>query len=216
MNTEQLLRDQIHTLTREHRVTYTDPETGAVSYPTQVSLFDQLRQEQASGARNTGNSGSGSRSPIAIQAVMLWSEIRDTLNTRHILIQGTDRPDIAPEYKLHAWHVHTLADTTGDAQKNCLRTAAGWAQAIESLINPVRRIEIVGVCPVDECRASHAWTWNEDEWVRNTAITATGLEAQCGACGMKWDADTLHDLPALMEAAAAAVTAAQVNASVPA
>jgi hypothetical protein len=211
MNTEQLLRDHVHALTREHRVTYTDPETGAVTYPSQMSYFDQLRLEQGSGSRNSGASGSGSRSPIAIQAMMLWTEIRETLNTRYILVQGNDRPDVEPESKLHAWHVHTLADTTGEAQKNCLRSVAGWVQAIESLIRPVRRIEVVGTCPVEGCHATHAWTWAEDEWVRNTAITAAGLEAQCGACGTQWDGVALQELPGLMETAARAAAEAEAS-----
>ncbi|MBE0009584.1 MULTISPECIES: hypothetical protein [unclassified Arthrobacter] len=200
--TEQLLNDHIHRLTREHRVTYTDPETGTTSYPTEMSLFDQLRLEQASGRRSTGGSGSGSRSPIAIQAMILWNEIREALNTRHIQHTAADEPEVSHESKLQKWGVRALADPTGAAQENCLRTAVGWANAISNLISPVRKIEIVGTCPVDGCHATHAWTWNEDEWIRNTAITAAGVQAHCGACGTIWAGAELHSLPALMEAAA--------------
>ncbi|WP_458116989.1 DUF7341 domain-containing protein [Arthrobacter sp. D2-10] len=202
ISAERLLVDHIHQLTREHKASHTDTDTGIVSYPSEMSLFDQLRLEQASGRRNTGGTGSGSRSPIAVQAVILWSEIRETLNTRHIQITGTDVPGLPPETKLQKWGMHALADPAGKEQTDCLRSVAGWVQAIRNLINPVHRIEVVGTCPVPECLSTHAWTWDEDEWVRNTAITAAGLEAQCGACGSVWAGPDLRELPALMEAAA--------------
>lgn len=101
----QNLNDQVHQLTRPHRTTYIDPERGSVTYRTEVALFEQLRQEQASGNRAGGGgaSGSGSRSPVAIQALMLWMEIHETLNTRHVAITGRDDHSLAPEAKLQKW-----------------------------------------------------------------------------------------------------------------
>lgn len=187
------LNATVHRLTRDHKTTFIDPHAGAVSYPTVLSLFTQLRQEQASGSRRgTGGAASGSRSPIAINAVTLWAEIRETLNTMHIALNGKDDGTLCPEAKLQKWAVATLADTTGQSTEKCLRTAAKWAAAIESLISPIPRIEVRGACP--DCAATHAWTWDEDEYVRNTAITATRYEARCGACGASWTGQGIHDL----------------------
>jgi hypothetical protein len=187
------LNATVHRLTRDHKTTFTDPQTGAVSYPTVLSLFTQLRQEQASGSRlGAGGKASGSRSPIAINAVTLWAEIRETLSTMHIASTGRDDRTLTPEAKLQKWAVSTLGDNSGQATEKCFRTAARWAAAIEGLISPVPRIEVRGACP--GCAATHAWTWDEDEYVRNTAITATRYEARCGACGASWTGSAINDL----------------------
>lgn len=187
------LNATVHRLTRDHKTTFTDPHTGTVTYPTVLSLFTQLRQEQASGSRRaTGGSASGSRSPIAINAVTLWAEIRETLNTMHIALTAKDDKALTPEVKLQKWAVATLADTSGRSTEKCLGTARKWATAIESLISPIPRIEVRGACPA--CAATHAWTWDEDEYVRNTAITATRHEARCGACKTSWAGAAINNL----------------------
>lgn len=191
--TEQQLIATVHRLTRDHKTTHTDPHTGEVTYPTVLSLFTQLRQEQASGNRRaSGGKSSGPRSPIAINAVTLWSEIRETLSTKHIALSGKDDTSMLPETKLQKWAVATLADTTGRETERCLQTAAKWAAAIQGLISPAPRIEVQGACPA--CAATHAWTWADDEYVRYTAITANRHEARCGACGATWEGSAIADL----------------------
>jgi hypothetical protein len=193
--TEQQLNEAVHRLTREHRITYIDAESGDKSFPTELSLFEQLRQEIQSGRRaKASGGGTGSRSPIAIPAFSLWCEIRETLSTKHIAITGKDEPGLSPESKLQKWAVWTQADTTGEAGKKCLENATKWMLSIQQLLNPIRRTEIVGGCPQPDCGATHAWTWVEDEYVRNTALTATGAEATCGACGTTWIGVELHAL----------------------
>lgn len=192
--TQQQLNDTVHRLTRDHRTTYVDSETGATSYPTELALFTQLRQEITSSSRPSTGASSGPRIPVALSAVVLLDEIRETLSTMHIAITGKDEPAKSPEAKLQKWAAWTQADVSGDETQKCLHKATAWAAAIDQLINPVRRIEITGNCPVDECGATHAWTWDEDEYVRNTAITATGTEARCGACGTTWIGAELHTL----------------------
>lgn len=192
--TEQLLNSTVHRLTRDHRVTHTDREAGSTSYPTEMALFTQLRQEITSSSRPSTGASSGPRIPVALGAVVLWDEIRETLSTMHIAITGKDERSVSPESKLQNWAAWTQSDVSGDETRKCLLKAAAWAAAIDQLINPVRRIEISGSCPVDGCGASHAWTWDEDEYVRNTAITATRKEARCGACGTTWAGAELHTL----------------------
>ena len=190
----QNLNDLVHQLTRAHRTTYTDPETGSVAYPTEVSLFDQLRQEQASGNRTGGGTatGGGSRSPVAIQALMLWMEIRETLNTQYIAITGRDDQTVSPEAKLQKWGAYAQSDPHGTESLQCIQTISGWSMAIRDLLHPVRRTEITGACP--HCDATHAWKWTDGEYIRNTALTATGAEAHCGACGTIWAGEALHTL----------------------
>lgn len=199
----QNLNDQVHQLTRPHRVTYIDPETGRTTYPTELSLFDQLRQEQASGNRPGGGaSGSGSRSPVAIQALMLWMEIRETLNTQYVAIIGKDDHNVSPEAKLQKWGAHVQADTSGVQPRHCLQTVIGWATAIHDLLHPIRRTEITGACPNKECGVTHAWKWDDGEYIRNTALTATGAQAKCGACGSVWAGQALHALAQGLQEAA--------------
>lgn len=194
MNTHNL-NAAVHQLTREHRTTHIDADTGDKTYPSELSLFAQLRQEIESGRRpGNGGGGTGSRSPIAIPAFSLWSEIRETLATMHIAITGKDEPRLNPENKLQKWAAWTQSDNSGEAGRKCLQTAVKWTLSIQQLLNPVRRTEIVGPCPQTDCGATHAWTWDEDEYVRNTAITATGAEATCGACGTTWAGTELHAL----------------------
>lgn len=196
MNTGQKLNQAVHELTRSHVTTHddlegggkrsfhTDPESGATVPFREMPLFEQLRQERVSSTRRSGASGSGSRAPVAIPALVLWNEIQETLNTRMVQIDGKDRPDLSPEAKLQRWAAHTLQDPSGGLQQQCLRTIVGWAMAIQNLLHPVRKTEILGTCP--ECRETHAWSWQEDEWIRNTALAAVGLDVTCGACGSQW------------------------------
>jgi hypothetical protein len=200
----QQLTDNIHRLTRDHRTTHTDTETGRTTYPTELALLTQLRQEQGSGSRNAGSgtSGSGSRSPIALQAVMLWSEIRETLNTRHIALTGRDEPALAPEVKLRNWGVQALKDPDGHAQENCARTTTTWIRAIEGLLHPVPKTEIVGACPAPDCGQTHAWTLQDGEYLRNTALTISQGQVSCAACGTTWAGNDIHNLAAALQTAA--------------
>lgn len=213
MNIEQNLNQAVHELTRSHITTHddaegegrrsfhTDPKTGTVAPFKEMPLFEQLRQERVSGTRKSGASGTGSRAPVAIQALVLWNEIQESLNTRIIQIDGRDRPDLSPEEKLQRWAAHTLRDPSGEQQQECLKNIVAWAAAIRALLHPVRKTEIVGKCPA--CQESHAWTWNEDEWVRNTALTAVGLDVSCGACGTQWcGAEAVSGLAATLSEAA--------------
>lgn len=52
------------------------------------------------------------------------------------------------------------------------------------------------------CDATHAWTWVEDEYVRNTAITATRHEARCGSCKTTWQGQEINDLATTLGKAA--------------
>ncbi|MFC8037841.1 hypothetical protein ACFUOZ_00615 [Paenarthrobacter sp. NPDC057355] len=195
------LRSTVHRLTRDHKTTHVDAVTGQVTYPTELALFTQLRQEQASGSRAaTGAKSSGSRSPIALGAVTLWSEIREILNTMHIALTGKDNPALSPEQKLLSWAEAANLDESGQSAERCLRSATKWASAIEALLNPVPRLEVKGACPA--CHATHAWTWVEDEYVRNTAITATRHEARCGACNTSWEGPAINDLATTLGKAA--------------
>ena len=215
MNIEQKLLQAVHELTRSHltahidtetgeaRTTYADSATGTNKPFKELSLFDQLRKEQASGTRSTGGgtNGSGSRAPVAIQALVLWSEIQESLNTRIIQSTGNDQPNLRVEEKLQKWAAHTLQDTTGAMQLQCLSHLVSWVSAIRGMLYPVRKTEIVGRCPA--CQKSFAWSWAEDEWIRNTALTAVGLDVSCGSCGSQWSgADQAAELASSLREAA--------------
>lgn len=193
LNTLQQLNESIRLLTREHRTLHVDAETSKATYPIELSLFDQLRLEQASGRRGGGGaSGSGSRSPVAMAALILWTEIRESLNTTHISITGTDAPAMTPETKLELWVQHAARSTDDAVPARCLQAVNSWANAIQDLLNPVPSIEINGPCPA--CKQPHVWTLEDGERIRNTALTATTTEAKCRACHAEWSSTEFDEL----------------------
>lgn len=192
VNALQQLNESIRLLTREHRTLHVDSVTGNATYPIELSLFDQLRLEQASGRRGGAGSGSGSRSPVAMAALILWSEIRESLNTTHISITGTDAPAMTPETKLELWVRHAARSTDDAVPERCLQVVNSWANAIQDLLNPVPSIEINGPCPA--CNQTHAWTLHDGEKIRNTALTANITEAKCRSCHAEWSSAEFDQL----------------------
>lgn len=176
------LAKNISVLSKAHPIRHVDPENGLVSYPNESSLFEQLRTEIGSSSRRGGKSGSGSRSPVALAAVSLWSEIQESLNTAHILISGTDAPKKSAEEKLELW---ADAAKDEDTMFRCTTTTNEWIQQIRELLNPVPSIEIIGACP--SCGERYAFTEQDGETLRNAALTATVHGAKCGACGAEWE-----------------------------
>ena len=194
MNDLTTLTQNIHILAREHKTRHHDETTGKTTYPTELSLFDQLRLELESGRRATGTSGNGSRSPIALGAVILWNEIRETLNTTTITITGHDQPTTTPEQKLELW-ITTARQTNDQAlTQRCIRKTTAWINAINDLINPEPSIEISGACPA--CHQTHAWTLEDGEYRRNTALTATITTAKCRTCQAEWARQDFENLAA--------------------
>lgn len=136
--TEQQLNATVHRLTRDHRSTHTDTDTGKTSYPTEMALFTQLRQEITSSSRPSTGASSGPRIPVALAAVVLWDEIRETLSTMYIAITGKDEPTKSPEDKLQKWAAWTQGDVSGNETQKCLHKATAWAAAIDQLISRIK------------------------------------------------------------------------------
>lgn len=183
------LVQNISVLTTAHPVRHIDPETGATTYPHEMPLFEQLRNEIGASSRRGGQSGTGSRSPIALGAVTLWSEIQESLNTSYISITGKDNPTLSAEEKLSIW---VKAAKEADVIRRCTDTTGGWIKAIRELLNPTPSVELVGACPA--CEQTHAFTIEGEEKVRNTALTATVTEANCRSCGAQWDHTQFEEL----------------------
>lgn len=188
MNNTELAKN-ISVLTKAHPVKHVDPETGGISYPNESSLFEQIRTEIGSSSRRGGKSGSGSRSPVALAAVALWSEIQESLNTSYIANMGADKPELRPEMKLESW-VSFAEDPETIAR--CVETTGRWIAEIRELINPEPSIELVGRCPA--CGNSHAFTEQDGETIRNTALTANIHGANCRSCDAHWKPNQFEDL----------------------
>lgn len=183
------LAKNISILTRTHPERHKDNETGKISFQQEISLFEQLRTEIGSSSRRGGKSGSGSRSPVALAAVALWSEIQESLNTAYIEITGTDAPEKSTEQKLEKW---TEAATNGETLSRCVETTGIWIEQIRNLINPVPSIELIGACPA--CGERYAFTEQDSETLRNAALTATIYGAKCGSCGAEWEPEQFEQL----------------------
>lgn len=196
------LADNVHRLAREHKTTHIDPVTKKVTYPTEMSLFEQLRTEQASGRRGGATSGSGSRSPIALAAVMLWHELQEAPNTNLIKATGKDWPEASPEQKLDLWVRSVYRANDSYRLEQCLKLTTAWINSIVDLLNPEPTIEIKGACPA--CRETHSWTLVDGEYLRNAALTATVTGADCRACGARWPQQDFQALAASIGQQAAA------------
>lgn len=188
MSTTKLTQN-FDVLTRPHIVRHIDNETGQTSYPQEIALFEQLRTEIGSSSRRGGKSGSGSRSPVALAAVALWSEIQESLNTSYISITGADSPELQPESKLETW---ASAAQDYDTLARCVETTSRWIAEIRELINPEPSIELVGQCPA--CGNSHAFTEQDGETIRNTALSANVYGANCRSCDAHWEPSQFEDL----------------------
>lgn len=183
------LSKNITVLTKAHPVKHIDPENGSVSYPNETSLFEQLRTEIGSSSRRGGKGGSGSRSPVALAAVALWSEIQESLNTSYIANTGTDNPELPPETKLENWASFAKDEET---IIRCVETTSQWIAEIRELINPEPSVELVGRCPA--CGNTHAFTEQDGETIRNTALSANMFGANCRSCGAHWEPRQFEDL----------------------
>ncbi|QIV87525.1 hypothetical protein D3791_10585 [Glutamicibacter mishrai] len=183
------LSKNITVLTKAHPVKHIDPENGSVSYPNETSLFEQIRKEIGSSSRRGGKSGSGSRSPVALAAVALWSEIQESLNTSYIANTGTENPELPPETKLDSWASFAKDEET---IIRCVETTSQWIAEIRELINPEPSVELVGRCPA--CGNTHAFTEQDGETIRNTALNASMFGANCRSCGAHWEPKQFEDL----------------------
>lgn len=201
MDALQTLTQAAHRLSRDHKSLHIDPITQVATYPTELSLFTQLRIEQESGRRGGGTSGSGSRSPIALSAVILWNEIQEALNTRVIALTGSDAPRASAEEKLDHWVKSVKQSGAPEDEAHCAKALNAWVNAITDLLNPEPRIELTGQCPV--CHQTHSWTLDDGEYFRNTALSATIQSANCRACGTEWPRQEFQALAASINQEAA-------------
>lgn len=190
------LAQNIHVLVNDHRVTHTDPVSGEVTHPEEIALLEQLRMEIQSGRRAGGGSGSGSRSPVALGAVTLYNEIRETLNTAFISLTGKDDHSVSPEDKLRAWQKGAEARNE-EAVARCARTTTKWIEAINELINPEAKIELIGACPA--CGNTHHTEEVDGEPTRNSALYATLTKAECRSCGAVWAKQDMRSLALHLE-----------------
>jgi len=173
----------IETLVSDHPVDHVDPVTKKVTHPKEIALLEQLRMEIQSGRRPGGGSGSGSRSPVALGAVTLYNEIRESLNTAYISLTGKDDHAVSPEDKLRLWQKAAVS-RGDDAITKCTKITAKWIEAINELISPETKLELVGACPA--CGNTHHTEEVDGEPTRNRALYATLAKAECRSCGAVW------------------------------
>jgi hypothetical protein len=185
------LRDDIHRLVRTHK-TRVQRDDGQVTLADVSGLFHQLRLAKVSDHRATkGPSGTGGRIPLALPALMLMSEVEETL-TGWCTAAGVSAGG-SVEARLLACQAWAEEHGTGEELASLGEQCAAWVNAITGMLNPLPRVEIKGSCP--NCFESHVSEINEDgERIRNMALNAQGLIVTCRNCESSWEGQDLHQL----------------------
>jgi hypothetical protein len=161
-------------------------------------LLVQLRMEITSSTSGGGGPSSTTAAiPLAAAALDLLEEIKGTVHDEwwlsHRLHKGHGHGTLVGE--LRAWaSVAHLGDDGGTA---AAALCNGWCDAIEALLQPVRRWEIVGACP--RCKAVRTVaSLDVGETVYAPALCLEflpdGTRGFCRACGESFDPQVLAGL----------------------
>lgn len=184
----------------KHRLT---DEDGGTHWVTALPLLVQLKMAIANSAMQPTVKGAGGTPiPIASEAYDLYygSDGIVPVTTHHWWLlhtvhKGQGRGKVATE--LRAWAM--AARTTPEALTEAERIICGWRDAIEGLLNPTRRWEIVGACP--ECQVSRVVDREEDGHIftKPALSVVYGPDGKvsngvCAECGAEWRGDNLRKL----------------------
>lgn len=187
-------------LTRPTKHRVIDPQTGEARWVTAQPLLIQLVLAIAnSGAGTAFKSSGGTPMPISAGALDIYQEIEKTTAERwwavHHLHHGHGRSTLAG--RLRAWAAVAQADAELMAEAE--RLAVGWVKQITSLLQPLRRREIIGACP--ECDVRQVVRQDDEgETIKAPALVLIysnddkPLAATCQECGTTWEG---HDIMVL-------------------
>ena len=196
MTTARELADAVDLLTREGKHWIRDGKRGRRLVIT-APLLVQLRMEITSSSGGAGGPSSVTATiPLAAAALDLLEEIKATVHEEwwltHGLHHGHGHGTLVGELRAWASVAHLTSEGKGLAW--AYRTCKGWADAIEGLLQPVRRWEIAGACPA--CKATRTVaSLDVGETVYAPALCleflADGARGLCRACGMDFDPEVL-------------------------
>lgn len=189
------LDEAVDLLTREGRTWLRDGKRGR-RLVTTSPLLVQLRMEITSSSGGAGGPSSTTAAiPLAAAALDLLEEIKATVHhhwrrTKH-LHHGHGRGTLVGE--LRAWAAVAHLVDYDRAERLC----NVWCDAIEALLQPVRRWEIVGACP--KCKATRTVaSLDVGETVYAPALCleflADGTRGYCRACGESFHPEVLAAL----------------------
>lgn len=152
-------------------------DTPTVTIP---SLLHQLQAAIPTG-NETGSSGSspaGSRSPIAVAALDLLTEIERTIGAA----RGADLAG-----QLRPWCDRVCNDETQVVR--AAELAADWPDRIRTLLDPPTRWTMPGACPA--CGKTTSYVDQDGEQVRRPAIEfdPKAGRARCLRCPARWDGE---------------------------
>jgi hypothetical protein len=194
---KRTLDEAVDLLTREGRSWLRDGKRGRRLVIT-APLLVQLRMEITSSSGGSGGPSSTTAAiPLAAAALDLLEEIKGTVHEEWWLAHGHHhghgRGTLVGELRAWASVAHLAADGGSRASGLC----NGWADAIEALLQPVRRWEIVGACP--KCRATRTVaSLDVGETVYAPALCleflADGTRGYCRACGESFEPEVLAAL----------------------
>ncbi|WP_295108681.1 hypothetical protein [uncultured Kocuria sp.] len=200
-----LLAETVHQLTRTHKVQVPGTQHPA-QYADALPLLEQLRmliRGTGHGGQEIGGAGGGSKPPINLRALDLWTEITTTVNQGW---PGAGRPvtqSVPLGFKLRAWAEQDPENVRLTDQ--CL----AWAEQITRAIHPVKRIDIMGTCP--SCQCTHVMNTDPEtgEHTYNHALTAYTEPAHvaCAVCGTTWEGQAIHHLRGLVRGPAETASA---------
>lgn len=210
------MREAVNALTRvtTHRIVVEGPGGGELSkFVQRAPLLGQLRValRPSMEAKNGGGGGGagGSAAPMSLDAHDLLEEIEEEATRQWWIFKsltretGKPNPGAGPpktqplpvELRIQYWAARAhLVDGGVDEAAQLMK---GWIRSIESLFDPVHKVELAGSCP--HCKARFVLVEKDGELVRVPALTAAwssggGAVASCAGCGSRWSGFDMHAL----------------------
>lgn len=143
---------EVLTLPNRSRILQTKNGISCISPYGPGSLLEQLRKGIAG---NTGHHASGSdgatRLPLDVGALALNAEVQQEVGRWYV--RDAHLPPLpAIDDTLRAWHRVILNrrrrdGDTGDIERTAVRRLVAWANRIQSMFNPVQRLELTQLVP---------------------------------------------------------------------
>lgn len=191
--------------TRQHLADLINPvqrgvwrDEGTITRHIVPSLLQQLRRAVESSRASGGGPSKAAPIPISADAYDLLTSITQRAERMVKLWQAS--PDSnSVEDRLRAVVAVTGQSTDIEAVHGARLALAKWVHAIQSLLDPPKRLYLAAPCP--RCEVSMVWRRNESlgEAVQQPALQVDGKTGcDCLACGAHWSPTLFEHLASVL------------------
>lgn len=182
---EQDTHELVTKLTRPHKSPVLDDQ-GQTHYVPVHAYLDQLHEAITGAATGGGGSSSRTRSPISLNAHVLWQEIAETTLEYW---PGYGRPHLARTplpRRIQQWAAKAINSDNEDDETTLRNFLKHWLHRIQALFEP--SIDLAAPCP--ECKKSFIWRHDGVDNVKKRCLMYNQYGAWCNNCGTTWDGQT--------------------------